>query len=266
MSHVKFPVNKPEYAYDDEENHPEGEGFKMPLLREICPRLGWTLGLFVDPDLEPHQAWYPMVENGDADLDLCKNRFKLLAQELPRLFPTMYQTERARDSDLHHALTDIGGIHYYGGWRRKFDDSARLQGPLWAGMDVSLRSSCKVLGPTALGSRVTIGTAAIVNRSIIGGGTEVDAGAQVADSIIGRNVYIGPSVLLLHKSLIGEMKSIREGVRLLHRKKCGVIVGDGCRIGAGAKIEPGSVLMPGCVIPVGEYLQTGIYFKEDFQL
>jgi NDP-sugar pyrophosphorylase family protein len=227
--------------------------------------MGWTLRLFVDPDVQVHQIWYPMVETDDADIAKCKERFRLLKTELPFLFPAMYMTEREEDTDLHTALTDIGAEHFYGGWRRKFDDTAKLAGPIWVGMRVSFRSSCKVLGPSLIESNVTIGTSAIVNRSIVCRGTEIDAGAQVADSIIGRNVYIGPTSLLLHKTLSGTMDSFREGGRLLNRKKCGVVVGDGCRIGAGAKIEPGTILMPKCIVPIGKHLQTGIYCPEDFR-
>lgn len=259
MPSVRFPVIKPEYE------HPKNDGFTVPTLGDICPKLHWTLRLFVDPDVPAHQAWYPMLENGDADQAECKLRFQALAREWPRLFPTMCRVERAEDTDLHASLTDIGSSHYYGGWRRKFDHSAKLQGPIWVGMNVSFRSSCKVLGPSLIYSDVTVGTSAVVNRSIICKGTEIDVGAQVADSIIGRNVYIGPLVLFLHKPLTGVMDSLREGVRLINRKKCGVIVGDGCRIGAGAKIEPGTVLHPNCIVPIGRHLQAGIYCPEDFR-
>lgn len=259
MPTVRFPVIKPEYAVA------EGNGFQVPLLREISPRISWTLRLFIDPDVQVHQVWYPMVENGDADIVECKKRFRALKRELPRLFPPMYKTEREEDTDLHTALTDIGAEHFYGGWKRKFDDSAKLQGPIWVGMRVSFRSSCKVLGPSLIESNVTIGTSTIVNRSIVCRDTEIDAGAQVADSIIGRNVYIGPLVLLLHKPLSGAMEPLHEGVRLTNRKKCGVIVGDGCRIGAGATIEPGTILTPKCVVPIGRHVKTGIYCPEDFR-
>ncbi|MCE9585747.1 hypothetical protein K8R04_00300 [Candidatus Uhrbacteria bacterium] len=259
MPTVRFPVIKPEYAVD------KGNDFQVPLLREISPRIGWILRLFIDPEVQVHQVWYPMVENGDADIAKCKERFRALKRDLEKLFPPMYKTERTEDTDLHTALTDIGAEHFYGGWLRKFDDTAKLQGPIWVGMRVSFRSSCKVLGPSLIESSVTIGTSAIVNRSIVCRRTEIDAAAQVADSIIGRDVYIGPTALLLHKPLTGELEPLHEGVRLTNRKKCGVVVGDGCRIGAGATIEPGTILMPKCIVPIGRHVKTGFYCPEDFR-
>jgi acetyltransferase-like isoleucine patch superfamily enzyme len=258
MPTVRFPVIKPEYEVA------KGDAFTVPVLKEVCPHLHWTLRLFVDPEAQVHQIWYPMLENGDADQAECKFRFQSLAREWPRLFPTMCRVERAEDTDLHASLTDIGAAHYYGGWRRKFDHSAKLQGPIWVGMNVSFRSSCKVLGPSLIYSDATVGTSAVVNRSIICKGSEIDVGAQVADSIIGRNVYIGPTALLLHKPLGERLDPLREGARIVNRKKCGVIVGNGCRIGAGARIEPGTILMPKCIVPIGAYVKAGFYCPEDF--
>lgn len=259
MPQVRFPVIEPVY----ETKKPDD--FKVPLLGDFYPKMEWTLRLFVDPGAKPHQIWYPMLANGDADIDECKRRFKKLASDLPRLFPIMCRVSRAEDSDLHPALEDLGSDHFYGGWQRKFDLTARLQGPLWVGMHVSFRSSSKVLGPSVIYSQATVGTSAIVNRSIIGKGSEIDAGAQVADSIIGRNVYVGPTALLLHKPLGDALDPLREGIHVTNRKKCGVIVGNGCRIGARAVIEPGTVLMPGCIVPIGEHLKSGFYVPEDFR-
>lgn len=259
MPSVRFPVIPPNYEAVKKDD------FVVPKLSDVYPKIEWTLRLFIDPDAGPHQIWYPMLMNGDADILECKRRFKKLASDLPRLFPIMCRVPRAEDSDLHSALEDLGSDHFYGGWQRKFDLTTRLQGPIWVGMDVSFRSSSKVLGPSVIYSHATVGTAAIVNRSIIGKGSEIDAGAQVADSIIGRNVYIGPTALLLHKPLGDALDPLYEGIRVTNRKKCGVIVGNGCRIGAGAKIEPGTILMPGCTVPVGSHLISGFYVPEDFR-
>lgn len=254
MTIARFPVIKPEYVIE------RSTDFRVPTLREISPCIGWTLRLFIDPNESVHQIWYPSVESGDADSAKSKECFHHLAQQLPILFPATCTTEREENTDLHPALRDIGSKHFYGGWNCRFDSTAKLQGPLWVGPSVSFRSSSKVLGPSLIESNVTIGTATIVNRSIVCRGTEIDAAAQVADSFIGRNVYIGPSVLLLHKPLSGEMGQIAPGVRFRNRKKCGVVVGDGCRIGAGATIEPGTILMPGCIVPIGRHVKAGIYW------
>jgi acetyltransferase-like isoleucine patch superfamily enzyme len=256
---IRFPVINPEYKFT------KNNEFRVPVLREVMSRIGWTLRLFIDPDAQVHQVWYPPLESGDADFVKCKERFRFFAQHLRTLFPAMCTTDREEGTDLHPALRDIGAEHFYGGWERKFDASAKLQGPIWVGPRVSFRSSSKVLGPSLIESNVTIGTSAIVNRSIVCRGSEIDAAAQVADSIIGRNVYIGPSVLLLHKTLSGEMEPMNEGVLLKNRKKCGVIVGDGCRIGADAIIEPGTILMPGCIVPIRRHVRAGLYRPEDFR-
>jgi acetyltransferase-like isoleucine patch superfamily enzyme len=258
MTGPRFAVIAPQYESDE-------SGFEVPKLSELSPRLSAVLRLFVDPEAQVHQIWYPMVSSGDADLVACKGRFQTLAQEFPKMFPMMSNTERMPDSDLHPALNDLSSVHFYGGWKRRFDDSAKLRGPIRACTRVTFRSSCKVLGPSILEAKVTIGTSAIVNRSIVCARTEIDAGAQVGDSFIGRDVYIGPAVLLLHKPLTGKLDALREGVRLTNRPKCGVVVGDGCRIGAGARIEPGTILMPGCVVPINKHLPTGIYTPEDFR-
>ena len=251
MTSPVFPVIAPDLVQT------VASDLRLPLLREISPRMGWTLRLFVDPEVSVHQLWYPMLENGDADLAKCKERFRQLSQDLLLLFPSMHTTDRAEMTDLHPALKDLGAAHFYGGWLRKFDDSAKLQGPIWVGMRVSFRSSCKVLGPSLIESNVTIGTSAIVNRSIVCRGTEIDPAAQVADAFIGRNVYIGPGVIVLHKPLTGPVTV--SGLEIRNRVKCGAVIGDGCRIGADTLIEPGAVLMPGCVFPPRSHLRATVY-------
>lgn len=258
MSTLRSPVIKPEYEFAG------SKSVHIPLLREISPSIGWTLRLFIDPNESVHQGWYPPLESGDADPAKCKELFGSLARQLQPLFSAMCTTEREEGTDLHPALRDIGAVYFYGGWNRRFDNTAKLKGPIWVGLDVSFRSSCKVLGPSLIESNVTVGTSANVKRSIVCRGSEIDEGAQVADSIIGRNVYIGPSALLLHKPLVGEIAPTPEGVRLMNRKKCGVIVGDGCRIGAEVTIEPGTILMPKCIVPIGAHLGTGFYRPEYF--
>lgn len=267
MPRPQNPVIAPEF------NKSEPSGLRLPNLREISSNMSFTLRLLIDPEQSVHQIWYAMLDDGDADVPECKRRFQVLAKEWPRLFPKASTTEKVEDSDLHPALNGLGGAHFYGGWRRKFDDSSKLRGPIIFGMDLSLRSSCKVLGPTRLGSKVVIGTSAIVSRSIVCSDTKIDAQAQVGDSFIGRRCYIGKAVILEHVPLDGPVKilpgrpdrrDMTHAVEILNRKKCGSAIGDGCRIGSGSLLDPGTVLMPGCIVPPRTHLKAGVYRPEYF--
>ena len=136
---------------------------------------------------------------------------------------------------------------------------------------MAFRSSSKVLGPSLIETDVIVGTSAIVNRSVVCRNTEIDAGAQVADSFIGRNVYIGPGAKLLHKPLASNGEDHKFEIELLvgrvggratakvHRPKCGAAIGDRCRIGADAVLEPGTVLFPDLYVPSRAHLRAAVY-------
>lgn len=185
----------------------------------------------------------------------------------------MYRTANKEGSDLHPALRDLGCVHFYGGWNRRFDANVKIKAPLWVGMNVSFRSSSKVLGPSLIDSNVMVGTSAIVNRSIVCRDTQIGEAAQVADSFIGRRVLIGPSVHLEHKPFPKNGKEI--GIRILllsegpgcytiaRRSKCGAVIGDDCQIGRGATLAPGTILLPGCIVPKQTVLKAGVYRPQD---
>lgn len=248
---------------------------KLPRLSELSPKMSSVLRLFLDHQGLVHQKWYPMLPNGDADMEAAKALFRTHAfshghKEPIKIFTCMFRTDHQEGSDLHPALRDLGCVHYYGGWKRRFDAGAKLKAPIWTGGRVAFRSSSKVLGPSLIESDVVVDTSAIVNRSVVCRRTEIFAGAQVGDAFIGRDVRIGPGVKLLHKTLddpppdhefVIELWVGRHGraVAKVRRPKCGVAIGDGCRIGVDAVLEPGTVLFPNLYVPGRTHLQAAVY-------
>lgn len=186
----------------------------------------------------------------------------------PRVFGRMADLPHESSWHPHHAAHNEGSVNLYGGWRSDVDQSATLHFPLLMGVDCTIRSGSRVTW-SVLGHGVRI--SGRVSRSVIGDGTEIDTSAVVGDSIVGRNVKIGPGVVL-HSSytIEGEreevvildtrstdMAAIRTG-----RKVVGSIVADGSRIFAS--------LPPGMVVERGGYvtermsgrLLPGIYSAE----
>lgn len=251
----------------------------------------------VKKNKDPYAPWFPVDQSTwKADQDATKCLFlgwrglygtpaeywdylikikKWSGNELPEdmsLMAIMRHTVRDRSMDPHPNASDVGSLLFFGGWRRKLDPSARLDGPLWIGRNVAIRSSAKLIGPVLIGDDALIDSSTALTRSILGDRSMLEGGVRAKDAIIGSGVTIGSGTKLLNQPLrngVIEITDFRAGLKRvnvsLERRKQGPFIGDGCSIGANAVIEAGTILLPGCVVGHGEVIRSGVYAKEDLE-
>lgn len=67
----------------------------------------------------------------------------------------------------------------------KIEPGATMEGAVWIGPRVTIGKGAKIIGPTLIDEDVTIGTDAVLERSIVWQGSKVGEGARITDSIIG---------------------------------------------------------------------------------
>lgn len=215
------------------------------------------------------EPWYDVTDTGDVDEKKTCQRFEAWREQLPDQFPIMSRQDPRHGGMRHESAMDIGGIHCYGGLDSNFDHTARIKPPFLAGNHSTVRAGAYVNTSSVIGAHTTIGRRVDVSASFIRDHAQIDAFAMVNHSLIGRNVYIGPGVKLLHKPLrakiIETIDSRGKGAPqwvATQRRKYGVAVGDGVIIDADAKICPGAVLLQGCVVPAGVIVPAEIFTKE----
>lgn len=268
---------------------------KLPKLTELIAELEPVTEIFLR-DVSLFEPWYRMKQDScDADTNACKKLFdekrkqlfgelvkKRLAEE-PAINPDEAAAEVAagdpmicmrhnapRNTAEHEKLGSIGCAYFFGGRQRKLDAKCFPHAPIWAGERITIRWSAKIVGPALLESRVFVNTSSVVKRSVICAGSQIEEHAVVCDSIVGRNVFIGPGVKLLHRRgisceeiVIRDFRDIAEPRINTGRRKFGAVIGDNCVIGANSVLEPGTVLLPGTEVPPLTFMKAGIYGTEE---
>ncbi len=106
--------------------------------------------------------------------------------------------------------------------------------------NVKLGENCKIgpntiiLGDTSIGDGVEIGALSYIENSIIMEDTRIEEGALVKNSVIGRDVKIGPRLVILS----GKRERVMDGE--IVECEGGAVIGDGAEIGAMVVIYPGT--------------------------
>lgn len=187
-----------------------------------------------------------------------------------------------------YPLMDKRSMLLRGGLQLKCDASAKLIGPAYIGQKVQFRHNAGILGQVVIGDGLSyridvensgepgaggiLGHGVTVRSSIIRSGVKIAAYSEVAYSIVGKNVQIGPGTQFAHENfslrpvLLSRFngQTIKSGPVTTGRVKLGAIIGDDCQIGANVTMHPGVVLLPGCKVHGGQVLQSGIYSSEHF--
>ncbi|WP_231558674.1 sugar phosphate nucleotidyltransferase [Brevibacillus thermoruber] len=104
----------------------------------------------------------------------------------------------------------------------RIDSSVRLEGPVYIGENVHLQTGVSVGAYSVLGSHSVISAGTSLGQSILWENAFVGQRAELTGATLGRNVSVGPCVLL------GE----------------GAVIGDHCRIGAKAVVKDGVKIWP----------------------
>src|SRR5829696_7426862 len=116
----------------------------------------------------------------------------------------------------------------YVGKRAQVDDE-ELEGPVVIGDNVRIDERTEISPYTVIGSNVVIAAGATVERSVVAEGTYIGEGAELIDTLVGRNSYVQARARILERSALGD----------------DVIVGEGATISPDVKVYPHKTIESG---------------------
>lgn len=145
-----------------------------------------------------------------------------------------------------------------------------LRGTVQVGKDSIIRSGCYLVGPVVIGENCQIGPhVCLFPATSIGDGTTLAAFTQVRNSVIGRNISIGPSSsiedsVIDQGCLVGSHFIARSGDAEIaidsefHRIKCGALIGEDCAIEDNVLVQPGVTVGNGAQIKSMKVIRENI--------
>lgn len=180
------------------------------------------------------------------------------------LFPRMLQRgERLFGHVVRGYWTDIGNIQEY--VRASFDllNGQVNLGPLGLDLgngiwveaeDVDISPGATIIGPVYIGSgcRIQRG-AAVVGPAVVRRNTIIDEGAEVHQSIIWRDCYVGPHAQIRGAVLLSQV-NVRKRARVME----GAVIGDETVIGEDAVIQPDVKIWPKKEVESGAIVSESI--------
>lgn len=130
------------------------------------------------------------------------------------------------------------------------DPFVLIEGPVWIGNRVHIRSGALIRPGTVLGDDVVVGHAAEVKNAHVARGAKLQSNVFVGDSILGQEVRIGSGTILANRRFdqADIVLDLPEGPLVTNRDKLGAIIGDRTRFGANATTAPGTVVGPDCLV------------------
>jgi NDP-sugar pyrophosphorylase family protein len=136
-----------------------------------------------------------------------------------------------------------------------------LEGPLWLGEDVEIRTGAYVRGGCWIGDGCRIGANTEVKRSILLPEAKAPHLNYVGDSILGRDVNLGAGTVLSNFRHDGkEIVVVDGGTRMpTGRRKLGALLGDGVKTGCNSVLHPGVIVGRETEIYPLVQLRSGIY-------
>ncbi len=160
------------------------------------------------------------------------------------LFPALLERKRRIYGHVMEGYwCDVGNTEAYmratkdllNGDVKLFDPLGTELAPgIWVGRDVSIHPTAQLTGPIFLGTEVQVHDQVVIRGpAVIRPNSIVDSHAQVEESVIWRNSYLGPSSHV-RGAMIGRQCSVRAHSH----------VSEGCVVGDGAILEEGTILMP----------------------
>ncbi len=134
------------------------------------------------------------------------------------------------------------------------DLGRHLGNNIWAGKDVTLAPNARLEGPIYLGNSVQVKSGAVIRGpTVIRDYTVVDNEAQIDRSILWRNCYIGERVQI-SGAVVMRQCSLKDQAKVFE----GAVIGDGVIIGEGAVIHPGVKIWPGKEVEPGTIVNSSI--------
>jgi mannose-1-phosphate guanylyltransferase/phosphomannomutase len=125
---------------------------------------------------------------------------------------------------------------------------------IWAGQDVEIAPTAHLEGPIYLGQAVQIKSGAIIHGpTVIRDYTVVDNKAEIDRSVLWRNCYIGERARISGAVILRQC-SLKANATVFE----GTVIGDGTIIGEGAVIHSGIKIWPGKEVEPGATVNSSI--------
>lgn len=134
------------------------------------------------------------------------------------------------------------------------DLGRHLGNGIWAGRDIKLAPNAHLEGPIYLGNSVQVKSGAVIRGpTVIRDYTIIDNEAQVDRSILWRNCYIGERVQI-SGAVVMRQCSLKSHAKVFE----GAVVGDGTIVGENAVIQPSVKIWPGKEVEPGAIVNSSI--------
>lgn len=125
---------------------------------------------------------------------------------------------------------------------------------IWAGQDVEIAPTARLEGPIYLGQSVQIKSGAVIyGPTVIRDYTVVDNEAHIDRSILWRNCYIGERAQISGAVILRQC-SLKANATVFE----GTVIGDGTIVGESAVIHPGVKIWPGKEVEPGATVNSSI--------
>jgi bifunctional UDP-N-acetylglucosamine pyrophosphorylase/glucosamine-1-phosphate N-acetyltransferase len=157
--------------------------------------------------------------------------------------------------DVGEHVSISGLVHI--GKGSKIHPFVTIQGPVFIGENVSVRSHSIIRSEAYIASNCVVGHSADVKRSICLNGAKMQCGIFLGDSILGCGARVGSGVITANRKFNQTEVSFKDTDGKLHesgREFFGAIVGRYCRLGANVVTYPGTIIQEhtwigaGCVL------------------
>ncbi len=122
-----------------------------------------------------------------------------------------------------------------------------LQGPIYIGVNVTVRHGAYLRGPVVLSESSLVGHSTEVKNSLLLAGATAAHFNYVGDSVLGECCNLGAGAILANVRFDRETISMRmpDGEKMqTGRKKMGALIGAYAQIGCNAVICPGAIVAP----------------------
>jgi bifunctional UDP-N-acetylglucosamine pyrophosphorylase / glucosamine-1-phosphate N-acetyltransferase len=168
--------------------------------------------------------------------------------------------ERAIESALSEHV-HLSGDRIVIGKGARIAPGVVLEGPLWLGEDVEIRTGAYVRGGCWIGDGCRIGANTEVKRSILLPEAKAPHLNYVGDSILGSDVNLGAGTVLSNFRHDGKEIVVLDGATRIPtgRRKLGALLGDGVKTGCNSVLHPGVIVGRETEIYPLVQLRAGIY-------
>ena len=145
---------------------------------------------------------------------------------------------RQANADALTGMVDIG-VHLPRGNQAPWidpsatvDPRARLLGPVYVGKGAEVRARAVVRGPSVIGDQTFVDVGAEITESVVQSNVFVGAEAKLARCVVGRQAHIGIGATIAEGAVIGD----------------GTSIGPGARVGANVRIWPRKFVETGAIV------------------